>query len=837
MSNKSRKLLFLILFLWILAIVAIYLAMGEPSDVEPLKGLSSQAKPLEQVLPKVPPLEPPQRPADELEGYGLCPTQGSSNGTFENISGHYDSFNRYVVILKLQGQVIAPSIHESLANARLNVTFADFPGQLNFVQEFFYEKGQGPVSVARLGLHRGFTRLSLNYHTQLSPKEVSVEVKCRDNAVALRYTFDISQKFSAANVPLRPEALPDPLAPTPNTQAQVDQLNQGPSLGQGAHETNEISLKPNEQSQEIITPSEPAKSTAEPKEVSDELAKEEPTTPSEHTDVHISIHKDDQLADKTGEISHPKDESLHAYEVCAPPTVGRGALGPLKGQYDSAGRYTVYFDLNGVLSRPKIITDLTGPAPVTYMDFPGNYTFQSELYRESKGPVRQIRYGQHQGFFRLSLTYREGREPKAAEPIIYCSQGKIAIVYTFIGGPTTEEALKAFNQINAIIPKPDYPYGLAPCSFVKQGNGSFGQLSGGYDEKGRYVIAADFSGSLGEYKQVTDHTGDPSVTFLDFSGLYKFSSDPIQETKGPVRLARFGAHDQVTRLSLTYRLGLAPTPPAAEIFCSATRLAIRYTFGELTDITKEYDETLAETIIPDELTTETIRPDDLAAKAGQPDELTTEISQPDESTTETIRPDEPTEKDDLAQYRPCPVDREAKGTLGQMTSHYDSEGRFVLLVDYTGQIGKYKYQSQLSEPIPFSYLDLMGELNFKQELLTNPTGPVRQVRIGQHNDFARLSFTYREKIAPKETKIEVLCHNNSLAVRYTFEDNGAAKKAAIDAFKPTVKSETAILAADDSQQTLVESDTKDSAQELTFPETNDTNETQATEEKEETEVT
>ncbi|MDR2405786.1 MAG: hypothetical protein LBE27_05390, partial [Deltaproteobacteria bacterium] len=185
MSKRNRYTLILVLVAFSLAAVWIYHKMG---------AIPERQAPPPTLLPppvrSVAPMEAAQAPSyslpdDELSDYQSCPGQNqqslSGRGSFNEISGHYDKEGRYVFFIDLEGETGFVTISEELARRSRNVTFLDFKGDFRISRYHTTVEGPGRLNLVRLGVHRGFRRVSFNYKNNEAPQSVKVELKCKSD--------------------------------------------------------------------------------------------------------------------------------------------------------------------------------------------------------------------------------------------------------------------------------------------------------------------------------------------------------------------------------------------------------------------------------------------------------------------------------------------------------------------------------------------------------------------------------------------------------------------------------------------------------------------------------
>jgi hypothetical protein len=618
MSNRSRRLMLLILLVWLAGMGVIYFSME--------KQQLSISRP-DSALPLA--IQPQQSfGEDVLTGFGPCPAQEGGEGTLTSLVGKYDSQGRYVVYLGLHGRTGWPQIRESKEKNGQPVTFADLGGRYRQQVESFTETEPGPVSRISLGLEKGITRLSLDYHRHKAPTNVGVEVLCRADTLALRYTFD--------GISGKPE-IDRPQTPT------------------------------------AATPSAPPAPSAV-------------TPPSA---VPSSLTVPPPAAAKT---PPPNRGPLAGYGPCLPGTgTGEGTLGQMSGQYDAQGRYLLFIKHTGNIGGSSQRSMFGDPA-VTYVDLLGDIKFTEEVYKISpaQGPGRHIRLGRHKGFTRISFNYRTGQRPHDPQTELFCQEGSLAVRYSFAGlindpevlfepepeganipvisgssenlGEDLQPAFKEAEKIHeaqqsgdvvlmlndlgpqapempTLNPEPlpviatesqespfdgtdklaeptnptepinitepsntaqpidtaetesepvksqDLGDGLtdyAPIAGTGEGRGTLKFVKGSYDSEGRYLLFLEMTGETGSY--LVNTYGQAQVaTYVDLSGDYNFTQELYEVTFGPVRQFRFGRHKGFVRLSLTYERGTAPKSAEVEIFRKGNSLALRYSFvGNIT---------------------------------------------------------------------------------------------------------------------------------------------------------------------------------------------------------------------------------------------------------------
>jgi hypothetical protein len=127
-------------------------------------------------------------PLDELADFlPLKVGQREGDGVFKDLSGHYDKQGRYVLLIPFEGKLGEYKTRGNLSSA--HVYYTDFFGKWRWKKESVRET-EGPVGRVRLGAHKGYIRLSLNFRDHEVPAAVSSEVLSKDQTLALRFTFE-----------------------------------------------------------------------------------------------------------------------------------------------------------------------------------------------------------------------------------------------------------------------------------------------------------------------------------------------------------------------------------------------------------------------------------------------------------------------------------------------------------------------------------------------------------------------------------------------------------------------------------------------------------------------
>jgi hypothetical protein len=180
MNNK--KIMLGVMLIWLAGVIFIVQGISETPLPPTLLGVVTAASP------------PPSAstvteiPLNELQDFLTCRNgQTAGQGTFQNWRSYYDDQGRYVVLIHFEGHLGDYTPH-LLDLAATSVVYVDFHGTWEWSQEKILEKN-GPVSLAHLGKHKEFIRLSINFNEKETPAAVSVEVLHKDQVLALRFIF------------------------------------------------------------------------------------------------------------------------------------------------------------------------------------------------------------------------------------------------------------------------------------------------------------------------------------------------------------------------------------------------------------------------------------------------------------------------------------------------------------------------------------------------------------------------------------------------------------------------------------------------------------------------
>jgi hypothetical protein len=132
--------------------------------------------------------------------------------------------------------------------------------------------------------------------------------------------------------------------------------------------------------------------------------------------------------------------------------------------------------------------------------------------------------------------------------------------------------------------------------------------------------------------------------------------------------------------------------------------------------------------------------------------------------------------DELADFSPCPGEdpkNSGSASLTNWRTHYDAEGRLVILTAYEGSLGTARVWQDLKTSRPVTALDFHGSYRWDKLRLDVNVAPVRVVHLGRHPGFTRLSVNYYDRNPPRLVIPEILCRPGDtgglLAVRLTFQ--------------------------------------------------------------------
>jgi hypothetical protein len=613
-----------VLIVWLAAMAAIYAAMGpveppaRPALTPILANLDPRPAPELPVPPPqprepVPPPQPrepapaPEPPADELQGFGPCPLDdsGQGRGLLKTLDGRYDDQGRYLVLIGYEGRLGRMTVRQALDLRSLNVSYVDIAGRLPFLREHHPERAQGPVSLARLGLHRGFTRLSLNFRDRLAPRKVDLEILCRDDVLAVRYSFDsvlAARVRPSADDPAAdaqavqpggqggPPSPPEPPAETrvlPGDQAGPSPGAPVPDPGDGGQ--GDLPPPPEPPAETRVLPGgqagpSPGAPVLDPGDGGHGDLPPPPEPPGETRVLPGDAAPSTLPADGDASLPGPTRPDREAPPFPCRGSDGNGTVKALSGGYDQEGRYVLEVELEGRPGRHSV-NDILDPADgnVTYVDFFGDYGIsQASLYQGGPGPVRLVRLGRHANFMRVALNYQDGRKPKKVRTEISCQPGRLVLAYSFDQpagpSPSSPAASQAVQASPRAAPEPPLRLpGYGPCLFAADGRGSFRDPEGAYDHNGDFLLMVPFSGTLGA--AIPGHVlgrEKDSVSFLDFKGRYGFPDKTLfPKGPGPIRAIRFGGHKDFVRLSLTYRDSSPVRKAEAHLACSPDGLAVR----------------------------------------------------------------------------------------------------------------------------------------------------------------------------------------------------------------------------------------------------------------------
>jgi hypothetical protein len=195
----------LVLMAFVAALFLVVNAMGplespiDPPKARPVEPPLARPQPTPQLAQAQQPLPLPAEPepveTDELFDFVPCQQAnseyGSGSGSLFNWRAHYDDQGRLVILAAYQGRLGAIQIRQDLSSQK-PVTALDISGLFQ-VEQLTVPSPGGLVKGLRLGQHRGFTRLSVNYLENRRPQRAVPEALCRPDQtgglLATRLTF------------------------------------------------------------------------------------------------------------------------------------------------------------------------------------------------------------------------------------------------------------------------------------------------------------------------------------------------------------------------------------------------------------------------------------------------------------------------------------------------------------------------------------------------------------------------------------------------------------------------------------------------------------------------
>ncbi|MDR2611859.1 MAG: hypothetical protein LBG06_03170, partial [Deltaproteobacteria bacterium] len=589
MSPRTRKILFGVMFIWFIGLYLLWVWTGEAPErpVEPAlrEALAPPPPPAPATPP--PPEEAPAPPADPLAGYLPCQGTGAGRGSFGRLSGSYDDIGRFVLFIDFDGRTGGISGRESLRRPSKNVAYLDFEGDIPFSQEYLRPRG-GALELVRLGRHRGFTRVSLNFSALRSPSEVRVEILCKQGSVAIRAAWGDALAAPVLTAP--PAAAAGDGAAGGNGAAGAGTTEAGgaPSAaGDGA--ANGDGAAGAGTTEAGGTPSaapglQPALPPVPP--VPGPLREMPGPLPADGSEEDGSGDGASGTTVAPGAGPPAPDAAAPAVPVGLPVT--NEEPGPCRGTGEGRGSFgepQVSWDADRkVLTAVLPLVSEEGPGDVTaghslgrrgavtWLDFKGDFRFGRTGAVPPGGPVRLLRFGRHPGLARLGFNYRDGEAPdRPPEVGIRCLPNAVEVSLDFAGGPEAgaPPAPAAAGQAPAV---PVVGGDGKPCAASGEGRGVFGAPRVEFRAPDAVAVSLPIAGGPGPGGVTSgDSLGRErgNVSFLDFAGRFTFGNATAAVNMGPLGLLRFGAHPGFTRLSLNWLDGKAPESAEAELLCGS----------------------------------------------------------------------------------------------------------------------------------------------------------------------------------------------------------------------------------------------------------------------------
>ncbi|MDR1081390.1 MAG: hypothetical protein LBQ79_10625, partial [Deltaproteobacteria bacterium] len=472
MSPRTRKILFGVMLVWFVGLFLLWRWTGEVPEPARDTRLRDAVAPVAPAPPPVPEPQPapvPPAPSDPLAGYLPCSGTGRGQGSFGNLDGHYDDLGRFVLFMTFSGKPGAVSQNESLHLPSRNVVYMDFQGDIPFSQESVRPSG-GPVERVRLGRHRGFTRVSVNFRAREAPDRVRTEILCREGSVAVRLAWG-----DAMSSPVLTGAAPES-GPASAPDSGTSGPGPAPGVLSGVGVPAPEPEVPGASLQSALPPVGPSGGpTAVPpaRIPADGAGSPEGDVPGGGSMSPAEGASGEGIGAPAacGEASAP----------CRGTGVGRGSFGPPEFSWDGDAR---------VFTARLPLTSEEGPGEVkignglgrrrgsvSYLDFMGTYSFRKADFVPGDGPFKLLRFGRHQGLVRLGFNYKDGRSP--AEPPrteIRCLQNAVEVKFSFrpaeaepSAGPEVPGALAAGPSATAPESPEASPAGPAAAASVAPG--------------------------------------------------------------------------------------------------------------------------------------------------------------------------------------------------------------------------------------------------------------------------------------------------------------------------------------------------------------------------------
>jgi hypothetical protein len=305
------------------------------------------------------------------------------------LTSHYLDPGTYIVGGPFRGSLGKVTIRNQKRKGRTrNVTFVDLAGRIA-VRPKELRDGLGPVSNVKSGLHERMTRVSFNFHDELSPESSSVELYCKPGRIAFKLSMDMggSGEGPGAGGGDSGEAPPSEGPGAGGAGASGDEGPQGDGPQGGPGEN------PGPQAGDMASPT----GDAAP-------AEEAPKGP---------------------------DFNLRNYESCAGNGQGSGTIDSLWTKVDGKGTIIVVIPIQGAfgaMGMADYISDQENPHSV--VTFEGAFSINNADKKVSEGKVSHIQFKAAEKQSELVISYAPGTVISSVIPDFYCKKGALALRLT-----------------------------------------------------------------------------------------------------------------------------------------------------------------------------------------------------------------------------------------------------------------------------------------------------------------------------------------------------------------------------------------------------------------------
>jgi hypothetical protein len=300
----------------------------------------------------------------------------------------------------------------------------------------------GFVDFVRLGRHRAFTRVSINYAEGKEPNYVLPEVLCKEDSVAIRLAFSETPfPETSGKVDFSPEETEPPV----NAGLEDGSLEEP----QAAESQTPGALGPTPG----IPPEEAPINPPAPQDPKPTVIQQDAQAGNVYSAVDtLSQGEGDKNPEAPLELA---STSTIEDQLCNRSGPGRGRFGVASAKTEETGLFVVTLPLESEEGPGAVsIGHSLGAAgsKVTYVDFSGTFRVTSYDLALRDGPVRLVRFGVHQGYTRVSLNYFNDKAPKIA-PLteVLCLENAVEIRVTFPGTgepPQSEEPQVLLASLN-----------------------------------------------------------------------------------------------------------------------------------------------------------------------------------------------------------------------------------------------------------------------------------------------------------------------------------------------------------------------------------------------------